>query len=155
MGTRNSTIVISKGKTKVAQYGQWDGYPTGQGQTIAYFLKKVDLDKFIEQVDNLGAYTNEELEQAYRQESDERKEMSPALNRDHGADILNLIHNGVVTKVHIDEDFKEDFKNDGLFCEYYYTIDLDKQTVSMNGGKEYTFKQWTRKGLMEKLEEGD
>jgi len=29
MGTRNLTIVTSNGKTKVAQYGQWDGYPGG------------------------------------------------------------------------------------------------------------------------------
>ena len=40
MGTRNLTLVKDKeGKTKVAQYGQWDGYPEGQGSTILNFIK--------------------------------------------------------------------------------------------------------------------
>lgn len=31
MGTRNLTAVYLDGQYKVAQYGQWDGYPEGQG----------------------------------------------------------------------------------------------------------------------------
>ena len=40
MGTRNLTCVIKDGKYRVAQYGQWDGYPEGQGMNILNFLKK-------------------------------------------------------------------------------------------------------------------
>lgn len=164
MGTRNLTIVKSKGKTKVAQYGQWDGYPTGQGQTIADFLKVVDLDKFKEQIDSLGEYTEADVKKAYKDAghngksewissdiSNKKNLAHPALNRDYGAGILELIHNGTVTKVQLAENFKED----SLYCEYYYTINLDDETVSMNGGKPYTFVQWKRKGLMEKLENQD
>lgn len=40
MGTRNLTIVIDKqGALKVAQYGQWDGYPSGQGAVVLEFAK--------------------------------------------------------------------------------------------------------------------
>jgi len=53
MGTRNLTMVISNGKTKVAQYGQWDGYPSGQGAAILNFFKKADLKVFKEKVDTL------------------------------------------------------------------------------------------------------
>ena len=38
MGTRNLVCVVKGGEYKVAQYGQWDGYPTGQGETIVEFL---------------------------------------------------------------------------------------------------------------------
>lgn len=161
MGTRNLTIVVHKEKTKVAQYGQWDGNPTGQGQTIADFLKKVDIEKFKKQIDALEEYTDEDIKNAYKEAGDngeskyvslevsnKKNRMHPALNRSHGAGILELIHNGTVTKVLLNEDFK----NDTLYCEYYYTINLDNETVSMNGGKEYTFKEWTRKGLMKKIE---
>lgn len=59
MGTRNSTLVKSKGKVKVAQYGQWDGYPTGQGQTIADFLNSdVDLEDFAKKETVLSMGTN-------------------------------------------------------------------------------------------------
>lgn len=164
MGTRNLTEVRVDGKVKVAQYGQWDGYPTGQGQTIADFLKTVDLDEFKEQVRKLGKYTAADIKQAYAdagadvnsewvnmEVSDRKNGAHPALNRDYGAGVLQLIHDGVVTKVNLNEDFK----NDGLFCEYYYEINLDDETVSVNGGKKYTFAQWRRKGLMKKLEECD
>lgn len=38
MGTRNLTAVYLDGQYKVAQYGQWDGYPEGQGITVLTFL---------------------------------------------------------------------------------------------------------------------
>ena len=41
MGTRGLTKVIDKdGITKVAQYGQWDHYPEGQGVKILYCLNR-------------------------------------------------------------------------------------------------------------------
>ena len=43
MGTRNLTIVRNKeGIIRVAQYGQWDGYPEGQGITALNFIKNKD-----------------------------------------------------------------------------------------------------------------
>jgi hypothetical protein len=47
MGTRNATIVIKDNKTKVAQYGQWDGYPSGQGVTALNFLRQANLSQFL------------------------------------------------------------------------------------------------------------
>ena len=44
MGTRNLTMVIDQeGEVKVAQYGQWDGYPSGVGVGIVSFLKNETL----------------------------------------------------------------------------------------------------------------
>ena len=46
MGTRNLTKVINEqGEVVVAQYGQWDGYPSGQGvnalNAIFYYLDEI------------------------------------------------------------------------------------------------------------------
>ena len=42
MGTRNITRVISNEQLKVCQYCQWDGYPTGAGQSIINFIRNSD-----------------------------------------------------------------------------------------------------------------
>lgn len=44
MGTRHIIKIIVDGKTKISQYGQWDGYPTGQGDDIAKYIKMGYLD---------------------------------------------------------------------------------------------------------------
>lgn len=41
MGTRNLTVVTVDGTRKVAQYCQWDGYPSGVGKDIAKFLSDI------------------------------------------------------------------------------------------------------------------
>ena len=46
MGTRNLSCAYMDGEFKVAQYGQWDGYPEGQGLTILEFLRSTDLNEF-------------------------------------------------------------------------------------------------------------
>lgn len=44
MGTRNLTMVINQeGEKKIAQYGQWDGYPSGVGAGVLGFLKNDEL----------------------------------------------------------------------------------------------------------------
>ena len=43
MGTRNLTIVHSNGEYKVAQYGQWDGYPEGLGIQLLKYLKEINM----------------------------------------------------------------------------------------------------------------
>ena len=38
MGTRHLIVVYYKGKLYIANYGQWDGYPEGQGKTVLKFV---------------------------------------------------------------------------------------------------------------------
>lgn len=40
MGTRGLTAVMVDGEYKVAQYGQWDHYPDGQGKTALAFCRE-------------------------------------------------------------------------------------------------------------------
>lgn len=39
MGTRGLTAVMLGGEYKIAQYGQWDHYPSGQGVTALEFCR--------------------------------------------------------------------------------------------------------------------
>jgi len=67
MGTRNLTVVISGGKRVVAQYGQWDGYPSGQGATALNFLSSEgSLDKLKKTLEKVR----------FRNEEDEKKLLS-------------------------------------------------------------------------------
>lgn len=56
MGTRYLTMVVKDNKTKVAQYGQFDGYLSGAGVAILKFLKTVDMKKFRKKLDNASFY---------------------------------------------------------------------------------------------------
>lgn len=73
MGTRNLTIVHKNGEYKVAQYGQWDGYPEGLGVDLLSFLKNVNIDSFRNAIDNVSFYTKEELEDIDKQIDEARK----------------------------------------------------------------------------------
>lgn len=155
MGTRNSTLVKLNGEYKIAQYGQWDGYPTGAGQTIADFLKTVDLEDFINKVSKLEAFTEDEVNDIVNGNQEmfigANRDWTleyPQLSRDMGADILKAVASGAVKKVSLDTEFK----NDDLFCEYWYELDLDNETIVMNGNDPYTFEEWTQEGFMEELE---
>lgn len=146
MGTRNLTMVISNGETKVAQYGQWDGYPEGQGVTALNFLTNTDLNKFKEKLNSVkfinGAKEKEinkwlksigcengwmNMEQAKLYH-----EKYPLLTRDNGAGILNLIMESE-EEINWVNDNRE-FAADSLFCEWAYVIDLDKNTFEVYEG---------------------
>ena len=141
MGTRNLTKVIKHNKVVVAQYGQWDGYPSGQGATVWFAIKKPGQ---MEGLDN-------NLYLTYQPSDDQRMEMSkpfldgsmpgmmtqdsgkafgekyPSLTRDTGADILNVIAEATEpVPLYLDIDFE----NDDLFCEGVYTVNLDNKTFT-------------------------
>lgn len=138
MGTRNLTMLISDGETKVAQYGQWDGYPGGQGLTALSFLNQCDLSKLKEKVSQLSFYTNEELDNLQKQlDRGDFKDGSfgviyPEFSRDWGASILEEIYNDRIKSKKLKDE--KEFAADSLFCEYCYVIDLDKRTFEVYEG---------------------
>lgn len=143
MGTRNLTMVIEQEKPKVAQYGQWDGYPEGQGLTVLEFLHNCDLNVFREKLQKLRFVSGEEIKKIYEDAGAEPdsewitmevankvKSQYPALSRDTAADVLQMIYDGEVTEL---KDSRE-FIADSLFCEWAYVIDLDKNTFEVYQG---------------------
>lgn len=145
MGTRHLIMVIHKEETKIAQYGQWDGYPSGQGVTVLNFLKKVKIDKFKEKLKNVR-FMNEDDEKKLSEfmesigVSDGWMDMEqaakyhkayPYMTRNVGAEILNMVYK---SKGDVLLQDSTSFANDSLFCEWAYVIDLDKNQLEVYEG---------------------
>ena len=148
MGTRNLTIVKSDGVTRVAQYGQFDGYLTGEGKKVAEFIQKKlktvkNKNIFIEKVSKLTWATDEQISDSWVDCGADKKENSvtfaiadkhkikyPQFARDTGAEILNLILDSDGFAL----DNQIDFLKDSLFCEWAYELNLDTELVTVYKG---------------------
>ena len=145
MGTRHLLAVQIDNEYKIAQYGQWDGYPDGQGASILEFLLgDYKKQKFIDQLRKLSWITGEEHEARWaecgKKPDAEWVDMEisgkftkkwPELGRDCGSGILRYIQES-------DEPLKLkdniDFAKDSLFCEWAYVVDIDKGTFEVFSG---------------------
>jgi hypothetical protein len=148
MGTRNMTMVYDRnGELKVAQYGQWDGYPECTGRNVLNFLKTEDLRKFQDQLEKCRFITDEELKKAWfdvgadvekndgfvsLQASEDFSEKYPELSRDTGYDILWIILNSDKEEIGLKD--RSNFVNDSLFCEWAYVIDFQKEIFEVYAG---------------------
>lgn len=130
MGTRHLIAVQSGGEYKVAQYGQWDGYPSGQGVDILRFLKNVNRTTFCVEVSKLKFYTSEEY--AELKDTFEGTKVPTHLSRDTSADILQMIVDGKLSNEKLYNSI--DFAGDSLFCEWCYVINLDDNTLEVFAG---------------------
>lgn len=149
MGTRNLTMVIDKeGKTKVAQYGQWDGYPDGQGKTILKFLtKKEDRERLLsklskirfidaEGVDNDFITAYNKNAPSWSNEPDNRTQdqmdwFKIYISRDLGGKILENISNSGKQEILLQDESA--FGNDTLSCEWCYVVSFkDNQLAVRN-----------------------
>ena len=138
MGTRHLTCVINNGTHKIAQYGQWDGYPSGAGLSILNFLSE---EKNIENLrinSSKCSFVSDKEYQKIKESFEDRgvlydeffKEY-PQFSRDTGDDILSIVASS-------DGDIKlvdsYDFAADSLFCEWAYVIDLDNDMFEVYEG---------------------
>jgi hypothetical protein len=147
MGTRHLTMVVSDGKTRIAQYGQWDGYPKGQGYTVLDFLRKQkgnfekfkkklencrfindkdqkQIDKFMKSIGSKGGWMTSDQAEKYHK-------AYPYMNRDNGAKILDMV---LKSKGEVLLSDATNFAADSLFCEWAYVIDFDKNVLECYGG---------------------
>ena len=146
MGTRNLTMVISGGKTRIAQYGQWDGYPEGQGVNIYDFLKEADLDEFRKKLETT-AFVDEDKEREIdnylkklgsengwmnMEQAEKYKKKYPLLSRDVCGDILKLLYRSKNSINWVNN--SESFAADSLFCEWAYVVDMDNMKFEVYKG---------------------
>lgn len=142
MGTRGLTVVYKDGEHKIAQYGQWDHYPSGQGITALDFLRSSDLPALEANLDRVQWITDEHYEAATKHitggkqwitqgEVNAIDTLFPLISRDHGAEILFKV-------AHAEGDIwlrdGLDFVADSLFNEYTYVIDLDNRVFEVYEG---------------------
>jgi hypothetical protein len=147
MGTRNLTMVVKGSKPVIAQYGQWDGYPSGNGVKILTFCrskknlanlteklkhvrfatKKDDakVTAYLESVGCKNGWMNMEQAELFHKEF-------PYASRDIGAGILDLVANSKDDKIVLNNSIS--FAGDSLFCEWAYVIDLDKNQLEVYNG---------------------
>lgn len=132
MGTRNLTIVKKNNQYKVAQYGQWDGYPSGQGQHIVDFLLKLNeyRDEFEKKLE-LCEYINLNDKELVDKINSNFKNY-PQFSRDTASEILDFIKNYDGDKILLKNDL--DFVKDSLFCEWAYVIDMDNNQLEIYEG---------------------
>lgn len=143
MGTRHLICIQQNNEYKVAQYGQWDGYPSGQGVDVLNFAKNLDKDLFICKLENVFSPTQEQIDGWYKDAGHDGgdwltvtvaskfKESHPILSRDAGAGVLELILNSnhplpLISSLN--------FAADSLFCEWAYVNDLDSNTFEVFKG---------------------
>jgi hypothetical protein len=142
MGTRNLTVVKDvEGKTRIALYGQWDGYPSYSGITALEFLRpKVNRNNLLASLQLVEFITDEESDEIYNSFPDvsnwENKDFlnaHPGLHRDTGVKILEVVATASKPIKTIDN---SEFRNDELFCEGVYEVDFSLgQFITTYGGR--------------------
>lgn len=129
MGTRNVTYVQHEDTYRIAQYGQWDGYPESLGVKLLDILTSIDLDSFKQKVSVLPVITEDQIKVVNATEN--WPSVYPWLSRDcSGADLIGLLMKDQVPYVILDTDFA----GDSLMCEWAYVVDLDKNTFEVYAG---------------------
>jgi len=145
MGTRHLTAVKADGEYKIAQYGQWDGYPAGQGTTALRFLRsKTNRDKLRKALKYCKFVTDEQIAKYAKnmslgewmtlEEADRWNKAYPFFSRDHGAAVLGMIAKTAKAKNPVELKNALDFAADSLFCEWAYVVDFDKGTFEVYRG---------------------
>lgn len=136
MGTRHLIAAFYQGEYRIAQYGQWDGYPDGQGLTVLQFARDLDglgREGFLKKLLAVRDITDEECEAVNSTENWTTK--YPHLSRDAGAEILRMVWDGpegMALRRFIA------FAGESLFCEWAYVLDFDKNTLEVFKGSNHS-----------------
>ena len=137
MGTRNLTVVKDKaGTNRIAQYGQWDGYPSYSGIQALEFLRDKDWQSLLQaKLDIVQFVGDEEVDTLYKQyestdwENKDFLNAYPGLHRDTGIKILEVVANAIAPIKTVDN---TEFANDSLFCEGIYEVDFSTNKFTSN-----------------------
>lgn len=146
MGTRHLICVVKDGEYKIAQYGQFDGHPGGQGLQILNFIsKKKNLKKFRKALKKVRFIDYDGVDKKFIADYEanlpsgedfrtakQRMWFESFITRKLGAEILNNVANSNLDEIILRN--RLNFAADGVFCEWAYVIDFDKKTFEVYRG---------------------
>ena len=150
MGTRHLVCVVKDGAYKLAQYGQWDGYPSGKGVDILAFLGRAgDVERLRANIDRVVFVDNDGVKKIYLEcggkdhgggdisldmtGAAKLKRLYPGISRDNSSQVLEMIAN-LAEGTTFSTRNQVRFAGDGLFCEWAYVIDFDQNTFEIFRG---------------------
>jgi hypothetical protein len=135
MGTRNLICVMKDNEYKIAQYGQWDGYPEENGIDILSFLRNCDKNLFLEKLEKCRFFSDEEINKIHalnEKDQFDYLENNKQISKDTGAKILNFVYENEKEEMLLVNSVN--FAKDSLFCEWCYVIDYDKNCLEVYRG---------------------
>lgn len=147
MGTRHLTMITNDDDTGylVAQYGQWDGYPEGQGLNIVNILNEYGIDSIRSGLKNCVIVDQEYVLSMWKKigahgdfatldQSEQFFKKYPSLSRDTGSNIIKIIIDSVRTGEKVPIELDIDFAYNGLFCEYIYVLNMKTNQLEVYAG---------------------
>lgn len=148
MGTRNSTIIYLNGEPVMGNYCQWDGYPESAGVGILRVIREAGYHKLRAALENIVIISDDEIRERWAEcgadldspfvSTDVSNRLRyPQFHRDStGYEIIAAILDATEANPLQLPDPAEavEFAKDGLFCEYCYVIDLDRQVFAVFQG---------------------
>lgn len=148
MGTRHLIRVIDEdGALKVAQYGQWDGYPEGVGTELLGVLeelgfsdrgKRHEFHLALQKTEFVGGDAIDIINQGLEDLQGDLKEIVPAMSRDTSEEVLKIIAGLApcgderLAKTPTGELWlqnENEFGQDGTFCEWLYEVNLQEDKL--------------------------
>jgi len=135
MGTRHVIVVKKSEEIKVAQYGQWDGYPSCQGVAVLEFL--INKDRIKKLISNLQKCRFLDIEGKDKKfverfnnnpTPDDMKWFNKYIIRDLGAKILSAIETSTDKKIILKDEY--DYMEESG-CQWAYIIDFDNYTLEV------------------------
>lgn len=137
MGTRHLIAIYHEGRYALGQYGQWDGYPSGQGVSLLDALRKPGLmGKVKANLSRLYVPTPAQIavmDAELRASGKSLAQFTPSMSRDTSSDIMEIIA-GLDGDERLPVRNGIGFAGNSLFCEWAYVIDFDKRTFEVFKG---------------------
>lgn len=148
MATRHLVKVILDNKLVVAEYGSSDGYLSCAGHNLAVFFQSIMRPiVFKRKLREVSFFTQEETDLINKMPDSECKQKYPHLYGTKPNYVLEMIQSGTIKKLYD----SSEFGHDDLFCEWIYSINLDKKLVSIyNFGdhvKTFSLKDFTTENV--------